>query len=198
MIQTIDFTVAKNVHRSTNPSSIATANVIINRNVQAKPSDRNAGDDEVIFPTSIPMVVPTPLSSDDLYDFVPEVFYKDLSQIVTNILKDNNSTLLINVIDPSGKVILKAEDLIHLISILTKTAEDRIVISYKNPQLDVGSGCCGRTLDKISPVKTIKGITINNNDFQFAFNKEFNLMKNNFSISLSLCQIKDFDQIIYG
>jgi hypothetical protein len=105
---------------------------------------------------------------------------------------------MINVVDPSGKVILKAEDLIHLIAILTKTTEDRIIISYKNSQLDVGSGCCGKVVDKISPVKTIKGITINNNDFQFAFNKEFNLMKNNFSISLSLCQIKDFDQIIYG
>jgi hypothetical protein len=187
-MQTIDFTVAKNIRRSTNPSASATANVIINRN--SKPT----GEDEVVFPTAIP----TPLSSDDIYDFVPEVFYKDLSQIVTNILKDNNSTLLINVVDPSGKVILKAEDLIHLIAILTKTTEDRIIISYKNPQLDVGSGCCGKAIEKFSPVKTIKGITINNNDFQFAFNKEFNLMKNNFSISLSLCQIKDFDQIVYG
>jgi hypothetical protein len=188
-MQTIDFTVAKNIRRSTNPSATATANVIINRN--GKPT---GGEDEVVFPTSIP----TPLSSDDIYDFVPEVFYKDLSQIVTSILKDNNSTLLINVIDPSGKVILKAEDLIHLIAILTKATEDRIIISYNNPNLDAGLGCCGKVADKISPVKTIKGITINNNDFQFAFNKEFNLMKNNFSISLSLCQIKDFDQIIYG
>jgi hypothetical protein len=190
-MQTIDFTVAKNIRRSTNPSATATANVIINRN--SKPS-QSPGEEDVIFPTSIP----TPISSDDIYDFVPEVFYKDLSQIVTGILKDNNSTLLINVIDPSGKVILRAEDLIHLIAILTKTSEDRIIISYKNPNLEAGSGCCGKAIDKISPVKTIKGITINNNDFQFAFNKEFNLMKNNFSISLSLCQIKDFNEIIYG
>jgi hypothetical protein len=143
-MQTIDFTVAKNIRRSTNPSASATANVIINRRITtpegrgSNPNQKTTGDDEIVFPTSIP----TPISSDDLYDFVPEVFYKDLSQIVTGILKDNNSTLLINVIDPSGKVILKAEDLIHLIGILTKTAEDRIIISYKNPNLDVGSGCC--------------------------------------------------------
>jgi hypothetical protein len=192
-MQTLDFTVAKNLRRNTNPSATATANVFISRTPKPNPSE-----DEVTFPTTIPTAIPTPLASDEIYDFVPEVFYKDLSQIVTNILRDNNSTLLINVIDPSGKVILKAEDLIHLIAILTKTPEDRIIISYKNPNLDVGVGCCGNAIDKISPVKTIKGITINNNDFQFAFNKEFNLMKNNFSISLSICQIHDFNQIVYG
>jgi hypothetical protein len=202
-MQTIDFKIGRRINRDTNPTAHATASVIIHQE-NSRSSDSNKDDSTIpSFPTVTPQTV---FSPDDLYDFVPEIFYRELAKITTAILKDNNSTLLINVIDPSGKIILKAEDLIHLIAILTKVSEDKIIITYKNA--DIEAGCCGNAIDKISPVKTIKGITINNNDFQFAFNKEFNLMKNNFSISLSLCQIKELNErfapgggtaeIIYG
>jgi hypothetical protein len=190
-MQTLDFKLGRHISRDTNPTAHATANVIINAR-SSSPTDID-GPSIPNFPTVTPQTV---FSPDDLYDFVPEIFYRELAKITTSILKENNSTLLINVVDPSGKIILKAEDLIHLIAILTKVSEDKIIITYKN--VDYEAGCCGKAIEKISIVKTIKGITINNNDFQFAFNKEFNLMKNNFSISLSLCQIKELNEIIYG
>ena len=71
-------------------------------------------------------------------------FYKLLSSILSDVLKDNNPKLIINVIDTSGKIIIKGEDLIKLIAIKTKKREQDINLRYKDNE----PGC----LTKISPI----------------------------------------------
>ena len=103
-------------------------------------------------------------------------FYKLLSSILSDVLKDNNPKLIINVIDSSGKIIIKGEDLIKLIAIKTRKREQDINLRYK----DNDPGC----LIKISPIKLIEDIKINNESFNLRYNAEYNILKDDYNISL--------------
>ena len=84
-------------------------------------------------------------------------FYQLLSSTLSNILKDNNPKMLINLIDQSGKIIIEATTLIELIAIKTNADKNAINISYRDEDL----GCFA----KVSPVKEIANIKINNETF---------------------------------
>ena len=103
-------------------------------------------------------------------------FYKLLSAIFSAVLKDNNPKLIINLIDMSGKIIIKGEDLIRLIAIKTKTHERDINLRYKDNE----PGC----IHRISPIKTIEDIKINNESFNLRYNAEYNILKDDYNISL--------------
>ena len=103
-------------------------------------------------------------------------FYKLLSSILSDVLKDNNPKLLINVFDQSGKIILKGEDLIKLIAIKTQKQDRDINLRYKDDE--------PHCLSKVSPVKIIEDIKINNESFNLKYNAEYNILKDDYNISL--------------
>ena len=103
-------------------------------------------------------------------------FYKLMSSILSDVLKDNNPKLIINVIDSTGKIIIKGEDLIKLIAIKTKKQDKDINLRYKENE----PGC----LTKISPIKLIEDIKINNESFNLKYNAEYNILKDDYNISL--------------
>lgn len=103
-------------------------------------------------------------------------FYRRLSTILSNILKDNNPKLIANVIDCSGKIIVSGNDLVNLIAIKTHKDPSEITLRYR----DVEPGCCA----KISPIKNISDIKINNESFSLKYNADYNILKDDFNISL--------------
>ena len=186
--QTLEFNVLKNYNR-TNGNNKASAKVIIN----SAPKDISYPTTETeIVDESIPAtnyvggngvaIVPP---ANHIDNYIPSAFYEKLAYIMSEILATNNSTLFVNVIDKSGFIILKAEELIKLISILTAASSDNISIHYASEE---ETGCC---ITKYTPVKTIQSITVNNQDLQFSYNKQYNILKNQFRLSLNRCFIWD-------
>ncbi len=76
----------------------------------------------------------------------------------------------------SGKIIIRGEDLIKLIAIKTKTHETNINLRYRDNE----PGC----IHKFSPIKTIEDIRINNESFNLRYNAEYNILKDDYNISL--------------
>ena len=103
-------------------------------------------------------------------------FYKLLSSILSSILKDNNPKLIINLIDTSGKIIISGEQLIDLIAVKTGVNKNNVNIQYKDEE----PGC----LTKVSPIKNISNIKINNENFNLKYNADYNIIKDDFNISL--------------
>ena len=96
-------------------------------------------------------------------------FYKLLSSTLSNLLKDNNSKLIINLIDQSGKIIIDAPTLIELIAIKTNTDANSVNITF----VDEEPNC----LNKVSPIKVISNIKINDETFNLKYNREFNILQ---------------------
>lgn len=103
-------------------------------------------------------------------------FYKLLSATLSNILKDNNPKLIVNVIDTSGKIIVRGEDLIRLIAIKTNKDFKDVNLRYRDEE----PGC----MTKITPIKVIEDIKINNESFKLKYNADYNILKDDFNISL--------------
>ena len=103
-------------------------------------------------------------------------FYKLLSSILSSILKDNNPKLIINLIDTSGKIIITGEQLIELIAIKTRNDKNNVNIQYKDEE----PGC----ISKINPIKNINNIKINNETFSLKYNADYNIIRDDFNISL--------------
>ena len=104
-------------------------------------------------------------------------FYKLLSSTLSNLLKDNNTKLIINLIDQSGKIIIDAPTLIELIAIKTNTDANSVNITF----VDEEPNC----LNKVSPIKVISNIKINDETFNLKYNREFNILQDTFNISLT-------------
>ena len=103
-------------------------------------------------------------------------FYKLLSSILSLILKDNNPKLIINLIDTTGKIIITGEQLIELIAIKTRNDKNNVNIQYKDEE----PGC----LSKVNPIKNISNIKINNETFSLKYNADYNIIRDDFNISL--------------
>ena len=110
-------------------------------------------------------------------------FYQLLSTTLSNILKDNNPRLVINLIDQSGKIIIEAQTLIELIAIKTNSDPNLVNISF----IDEEPSC----MTKVNPIKNIAKIKIDNETFQLKFNREFNILQDTYNISLSKCIINN-------
>ena len=103
-------------------------------------------------------------------------FYKLLATILSNILKDNNPKLIANVIDFSGKIIVTGEELVRLIAIKTGCDPNVVNLRYR----DIEPGC----MAKVSNIKNISDIKINNQSFSLCYNADYNVLKDDFNISL--------------
>jgi hypothetical protein len=158
-------------HMSRKEQNIATATVNINTQ-----------------PLPAPAYPEPPPSINDLNNYIPTEFFTSLCKIQSKMLASDNRSLLANLFDLSGKIILHAEDLAHLIAIITKSDMSQINIRYQEQE--------ATCLSKISPIKIITRITINNRDLEYTYNREFNIMQLEYNISLSRCSCNN--QIQYG
>ena len=105
-----------------------------------------------------------------------EELYLTIIKAFTDILRSDNKTLLTNLIDFSGKIILKAETLIQIIALVTNVDANKIVINF----LDEDVGC----LHKFNPLKKVASIKVDNKDMFIKFNDAYNLILNKYAISL--------------
>ena len=107
--------------------------------------------------------------------------YKHLAISFSNILKSNNLKLVANLIDMSGKVVLSARDLCKAITLIVNADEHAISIEYEDPD----ASC----MTKVNPVKTISNIKVNGYDFRMAYNRYYNILSDEFNVSLTRCLI---------
>lgn len=134
-----------------------------------------------------------PLQQEQVYEEVPSNYiqlYKHLAKTFSSILKTINAKLLANIIDPSGKVILDGQNLAVAIALLLNTDESNVKISYEDPDV----ACIG----KVNPIKKISTIKVNGYDFNLMYNKEYNVLGEEFDVSLSSVLIFKIEAIKYG
>ncbi len=101
---------------------------------------------------------------------------KLLATTFGHILKDNNVKLLANIIDNSGKVIVDLVSLVNLIAVVTGAPVENITIGYEEQEV----GC----MAKINPIRNIDNIKVNGLDFHLSYNCRYNLLSDQYFISL--------------
>lgn len=85
--------------------------------------------------------------------------------------------------DEEGRIILDSTTLVELISLITGIERRKIVIHYRDHDVDVGC-LCSYSPD-IGVIKDIKDIKVNNEDMIYSYNAHYNALSNDFHISLS-------------
>ena len=184
MSRTRDFNLLKAGEVNATSSNTNTVSVVVNADTQSGAQQNSsqkvnftADPQQVIYPDPIPSLLPQEANVELPQGFQNELdFYKLLASILSDVLKDNNPKLIVNVIDTSGKIIIRGEDLIRLIAIKTNVNVKDVNLRY----CDEEPGC----LTKISPIKIIEDIKINNESFSLRYNAEYNILKDDFNISL--------------
>ena len=205
-----DFNLLKVADVSSNSTNTNSVSVVVNTDTSgnSQNTNTNTNNDNVNFTTTHTPIFPVPNlqpgeveytstsnQSLPLHQNVAHVelqqqiqalevenrFYKLLSTTLSNILRDNNPKLLINLIDQSGKVIIEARTLIELIAIKTNSDPNSVNIQWCEEE----TGC----LAKVSPVKNISNIKIDNETFSLKYNREYNILQDDFNISLDKCII---------
>jgi len=171
MSRVCDFNLIKGLETRATATNNNSVNVVVNT-----PAASDSGA----------VLYPPPLLPQDANVEVPSLpqqqpsneleFYKLLSSILSDVLKDNNPKLIVNVIDTSGKIIVKAEDLVRLIAIKTHHDVKDVNLRY----IEQEPGC----MNKVSPIKQIEDIKINNESFSLRYNADYNILKDDFNISL--------------
>ena len=158
-------------------SAIANCKVVINGSTPQVKS-RGTPTPEPILPT-----YPAPATDDEspITYTSYEPLYRHLVITYGDILRTNNSKLLANIIDCSGKVILPARELLTTIALMLGVEEQQIRLSYEDPD----STC----LSKVSPIKNIATIKVNGYDFNLAYNHQYNELTDVFGVSLTRCLI---------
>jgi hypothetical protein len=103
--------------------------------------------------------------------------YKEIALALSHILKSNNQKLLANLIDQSGKIVIGIASLCVIIAKQLNVPLDHVHIEY----IQKDTGC----LAKVSRIHEIQNIKINHIDYKWAYNEKYNLLGDEFSISLS-------------
>ena len=103
--------------------------------------------------------------------------YKLIAHTFAVILKDNNPKLLANIVDNSGKIIIDATSLCQIIALMCGVDATAVHIEYV---MKDEVGC----MAKVNPIKAIENIKINYLDFKLAYNNMFNILTDQYHISL--------------
>ena len=175
MNRVCDFNLMKTGETKATNSNTNSVNVVVNTPTStADPSTGTVLYPPPLLPQDAAVEVPPmPQQTEPNSDLE---FYKLLSSILSDVLKDNNPKLIVNVIDTSGKIIVKAEDLVRLIAIKTHHDVKDVNLRY----IEQEPGC----MNKVSPIKQIEDIKINNESFSLKYNADYNILKDDFNISL--------------
>ena len=196
-----DFNLLKVADVSSNSTNTNSVSVVVNAdtsgNTQNTNNDANFTTTQPLFPSVINNVDPGAVVYQSPSNQPVQVnqeleqelrFYKLLSTTLSHILASDNIKLVINLIDQTGKIIINARDLIELIAIKTNSDKNLVNIQF----IDEEPSC----LSKISPIKQISNIKIDNETFSLKYNKQYNILQDEYNISLDKCLIDDV--ITYG
>ena len=181
------FSLNNDVRSNDQKSTNANASVVINNHVASQFSADPYPDvtsDGITINEYVPSAQKQSVTQEDIEDYISPEFYVRLSEITTELLARNDRALLINIIDQTGHIIVTARQLIDLVALITRCVATKVNILYHDETDD--AKCC---IHKISPIKQIDGITINQKDFVYTYNREYNILKNKFHISLDKCII---------
>ena len=97
--------------------------------------------------------------------------------ILSNILAKQDAKLIANIWDRTGNIILNGTELCNIIAALCNIDVNAVSIVYGDEE----PGC----LTKIKPLKPILNIKIDNKDFKLFYNEPYNILQDEFRISLS-------------
>ena len=193
-----DFNISSNRQRHRNTNS---CNVVINNNhSNSTPQFRSVTGapsrppDTVVYPSVNPSVnqsmsvEPNPYENTQVMERDVVIddkealngneldLYKTIAKTYGHILKDNNPKLVANLIDQSGRVIIDAESLIKIVALVCQVQPESINIEYELS----GGGCCA----KINPIKRIEAIKVAGLDFKLTYNEKYNMLTDEYSVSL--------------
>ena len=181
-----DFNLLKAGEVNATSSNTNNVSVVVNADTQSgarqdvnftTPTQPLVDPQQVYYPGVAPSLLPQEATVELPPGYQNELdFYKLLSSILSDVLKDNNPKLIVNVIDTSGKIIVRGEDLIRLIAIKTNKDFKDVNLRYRDEE----PGC----MTKITPIKVIEDIKINNESFKLKYNADYNILKDDFNISL--------------
>ena len=172
---------------SSNPVLNQSVNVNINPNAatsneSSNTTNTNSVTDATTSPYSV-ITDPTLVSYKENDDML-EV-YKKLMNVYKNALLDD-PRLTLNLIDQSGKIILKSLDLVDIIAHCCGVDKTCVRITYYD---DEDVNCCCSIVSKINPIKEIQSIQIFKNnqnlDLMINFNGVYNRINDEFKISLN-------------
>ena len=127
-------------------------------------------DRDVVIDDSVPKETTPVLNGNELD------LYKTIAKTYGQILKDNNPKLVANLIDQSGRVIVDAESLVRIVALVCQVVPESVNISYEVKE----TGCCG----KLNPIKTIEAIKVAGLDFKLTYNEKYNMLTDEYSVSL--------------
>ena len=182
-----DFNISSNRQRHRNTNS---CNVVINNNHSVNGSHAHKPPGTVVYPqVNQTMATENPYANVDPPVIERDVtledenlngneldLYKTIAKTYGHILKDNNPKLVANLIDQSGRVIIDAESLIKIVALVCQAQPESINIEYELS----GGGCCA----KINPIKRIEAIKVAGLDFKLTYNEKYNMLTDEYSVSL--------------
>jgi hypothetical protein len=129
------------------------------------------------------------------------IFLHKLNDIQTKLLTDRDADSLANirgnrsrtesVLDFSGCIILRGQDLADLISAMLDMPPNEVDVKYINVESDYN--CCGKRVTPWTPKKQIHSIKLKDLDFQLAYNEAFNVLLS-YKISLNYVLISKDEQ----
>jgi hypothetical protein len=177
--------------QSSNESSIVINNTVNNdrlkvaerkkefpQQIQYPPLDVDAPSVAPVFEREVqPQPVSDP-TAEEIAELKAQIeYYQELARTFSKILKNNNTKLIANLIDQSGKIILDAESLCLLIGLITASDPSTVNIQYESND---ETGC----LAKINLIHKVKSIKIGVIDFNLGFNAQYNTLQEKFAVSL--------------
>ena len=184
-----DFNISSNRQRHRNTNS---CNVVINNNNHGHHSAPPRNPGTVVYPSvnQNMQVEPNPYENTQVMERDVTLtdennqplngneldLYKTIAKTYGHILKDNNPKLVANLIDQSGRVIVDAESLIKIVALVCQAQPESVNIEYEL----TGGGCCA----KINPIKRIEAIKVAGLDFKLTYNEKYNMLTDEYSVSL--------------
>ena len=184
-----DFNISSNRQRHRNTNS---CNVVINNNNNGHHSAPPRNPGTVVYPSVNQSMNVEPNPYENMQVMERDVtlqddngqplngneldLYKTIAKTYGHILKDNNPKLVANLIDQSGRVLIVAESLIKIVALVCQVQPESINIEYELS----GGGCCA----KINPIKRIEAIKVAGLDFKLTYNEKYNMLTDEYSVSL--------------
>jgi hypothetical protein len=186
MTRLVDFCIStpRNRTQSSNECGVVINNTVRNHVL----GDRSPAE----YPSVPPVPVPVPVVARDVSPELPpdttlfdelntlrleHGVYKEIAMTLSRILKSTNAKLLVNLIDQSGKIIVDRVSLVTIIAKHLNVPVDAVHIEYTEST----GGCFA----KVCKVYDIQDIRIYHIDFRLGYNEKYNVLKDEFAISLT-------------